>query len=181
MNSGLFGSRERQRVGKSPLAGARGYPANQSLKLLGDLNYLSLTAGSYERERVEFRLPRIVPTSLPPRISQRALSPAHRIYRADKVLGSVTSVLTSVRSVKKRFSSEKRDCCGLGAVPEHALRHHGASARPLPSRRSFVRRPVAFQSCTKRLPAESNDRPCGAIKMPSCQNSGASLNAAHCF
>ncbi len=36
LNSGLFGSRERQRVDGSPLAGARGYPANQSLNRLGD-------------------------------------------------------------------------------------------------------------------------------------------------
>ena len=36
LNSGLFGSRERQRVDGSPLAGARGYPANQSLNHLGD-------------------------------------------------------------------------------------------------------------------------------------------------
>ena len=35
-NSGLFGSRERPRVDGSPLAGARGYPANQRLTLLGD-------------------------------------------------------------------------------------------------------------------------------------------------
>jgi hypothetical protein len=34
---------------------------------------------------------------------QRARSPAHRGHRADKVLGSVTSVLTSVRSVTKGF------------------------------------------------------------------------------
>ena len=64
---------------------------------------------------------------------------------------------------------------------EQTPRRYRASASPLPSRRSFVRRPVAFQSCTKRLPAASNDTPCGAMKMPSCQNSGASLNAAHCF
>ena len=30
------GSRERQRVDESPLAGARGYPVNHSLNLLGD-------------------------------------------------------------------------------------------------------------------------------------------------
>ena len=36
LNSGLFGSRERQRVDGSPLAGARGYLSNQSLNFLGD-------------------------------------------------------------------------------------------------------------------------------------------------
>jgi hypothetical protein len=36
LNAGLFGSREHQRVDGSPLAGARGYLANQSLTLLGD-------------------------------------------------------------------------------------------------------------------------------------------------
>ena len=36
VNSGLFGSRERQRTDGSPFAGARGYPTNQSLNLLGD-------------------------------------------------------------------------------------------------------------------------------------------------
>ena len=36
LNSGLFGSRERERVDGSPRAGARGYPANHSRKLLGD-------------------------------------------------------------------------------------------------------------------------------------------------
>jgi len=36
VNSGLFGSRERQRADGSPFAGARGYPTNQSLNLLGD-------------------------------------------------------------------------------------------------------------------------------------------------
>ena len=34
-----FGSRERERVGASPLAGARGYPAKQCLKLLGDRSH----------------------------------------------------------------------------------------------------------------------------------------------
>ena len=36
VSSGLFGRRERQRVVIPPLAGARGYPANQRLNLLGD-------------------------------------------------------------------------------------------------------------------------------------------------
>jgi hypothetical protein len=36
LSTGLFGSRERQRVDGAPLAGARGYLANQSLNLLGD-------------------------------------------------------------------------------------------------------------------------------------------------
>lgn len=43
------------------------------------------------------------PLSLIPCISQRAWSPAHRGHHADTVLGSVTSVRTSVRSVKKDF------------------------------------------------------------------------------
>ena len=43
------------------------------------------------------------PLSLIPCISQRAWSPAHRGHQADTVLGSVTSVRTSVRSVKKDF------------------------------------------------------------------------------
>ena len=42
LNAGRFGSRERQRVDQSPLAGARGYGANHSPNLLGDLNYLSV-------------------------------------------------------------------------------------------------------------------------------------------
>ena len=42
------------------------------------------------------------PTSrLTPCMSQRARRPAHRSHRADQVLGSVTSVQTSARSVKK--------------------------------------------------------------------------------
>jgi hypothetical protein len=40
---------------------------------------------------------------LTPCISQRARRPAHRSHRADQVLGSVTSVRTSARSVKKDF------------------------------------------------------------------------------
>ena len=44
------------------------------------------------------------PTSrLTPCMSQRARRPAHRSHRADQVLGSVTSVRTSARSVKKDF------------------------------------------------------------------------------
>ena len=46
---------------------------------------------------------RIFSPPLTPCISQRARSPAHSSHRADKVLGSVTSVRTSVRSVKKAF------------------------------------------------------------------------------
>ena len=41
-------------------------------------------------------------------ISQRARSPAHRSHRSDKVFGSVTSVQTSVRSVKKDFLQKVR-------------------------------------------------------------------------
>jgi len=41
-NSGLFGSREHQRVDASPLAGARGYPANHSPNLWGDLNHTNV-------------------------------------------------------------------------------------------------------------------------------------------
>ena len=40
-------------------------------------------------------------------ISPRARSPAHRSHRADKVFGSVTSVRTSVRSLKKDFLQKR--------------------------------------------------------------------------
>ena len=40
---------------------------------------------------------------LTPCISQRARRPAHRSHSSDQVLGSVTAVRTSVRSVKKDF------------------------------------------------------------------------------
>ena len=44
------------------------------------------------------------PTSrLTPCMSQRARRPAHRSHSSDQVLGSVTAVRTSVRSVKKDF------------------------------------------------------------------------------
>jgi hypothetical protein len=45
----------------------------------------------------------MVHTQLEQMLSPGARSPAHRGHSADKVLGSVTSVRTSVRSVTKGF------------------------------------------------------------------------------
>jgi hypothetical protein len=112
-----------------PLAPQRRHRNAEKTLLRRCFDYIALSIGDqvnlprpqHERKSVvQLLIPLATPDRLhpafflAPSISQRARSPAHRRRRADKVLGSVTSVRTSGRSGQNGFLQNRVIAVGEG-------------------------------------------------------------------